>query len=364
MTFPRTLTTTLSVLTLFGCLISCTWGSDRTVEVRTSEVPRLEFGDSFTLSAPEDVYLQQISQIKSDSKGRIYISDGRGLQIHVFDAQGDYISSIGREGEGPGEFRSLMNIYVDSNDKLYAFDISQARSTIFVEENNHWEPEKIFAVDGQRYGIESADADGNLILRQGIPKSLEPGVDWFRHELATGHLSSGLKERNALVFNDRDNIVSEDNFMIPIPFGRTTITATDPTGNVYLIWNESFEVAAYDAGLRLLDSLRVPIPNQLVSLDERDEVINRMGSDFRSLVREHIPDTKPVISNLVVDGYRNLWLQTYDSPEYLVLGSEGSPLGSFDLQEGRQLLHVDTDQLYAVEMDEEGYHVHVIEYQL
>lgn len=56
--------------------------------------------------------------------------------------------------------------------------------------------------------------------------------------------------------------------MQQIPFGRTTVVATDPMGNIYLVWNENFELATYDATLQLIDSLHVPIPNQPISSDE------------------------------------------------------------------------------------------------
>lgn len=256
-----------------------------------------------------------------------------------------------------------MKIFIDPNDQVIAFDVRQARNIVFSENNNVWEPENTFLIEGQRYGIESADSLGNVILRQSAPQYPESGAYWYKHELATGNLASDLREKNVLTIKDLGSLIS-NGAMQRIPFGRTTVVSADPHGNVYMAWNEKFELAAYNSQMELMDSLIVPIPNQPISTNERNEAIERLGDEFKSLGRIHIPNTKPVISNMFIDGNRNIWLQTFDSPEYLVLDPEGTPIKSFDLKEGNRLAHVDKNRLYAWEVSENGYQIHVFEYQL
>ncbi|MGM0588934.1 MAG: 6-bladed beta-propeller [Bacteroidota bacterium] len=355
------------VLLFTVCLIlfsSCIQDENQVPDLNTSEVPTLELDHQFTISDTEEVILQQITGVKSDSKGRIFLPDQRALQIHVFDSQGDYVTTIGREGSGPSELLSLLKIYIDQNDQIITFDVRQARNTIFAESNDSWEPEDMFMIEGQRYSVESADSLGNVILRQSPPQRPKPGAYWYEHELATGNLTSGLKEQNVLTFKVRGNLVSNNGAMQQIPFGRTTVVATDTKGNIYLVWNEKLELATYDATMQFIDSLSVPIPNQPISSEERSEAIEQLGDNFKSLGREHIPETKPVISNMFVDGNRNIWLQTFDSPEYLVLDHEGAPIGSFDLEDDLRLVHVDKNRLYALKLGPEGYQVHVYDYML
>lgn len=363
MSYPKGERILFLFLLIFFVSVSCGKEPYQDTEVKTSELPELELDLQFTISEPEDILLQQINEIKSDSEGRIFLSDQRALQIHVFDPDGDYILSIGRDGSGPGEFQSLLRIYIDENDQLFAFDGRQARNTIFVENNNSWEIDNIFSIEGQSYGIESADSDGNVILRQSPPQQPEPGAYWYEHELATGNLSTGLAEQNVLTIKEMGNLVLDSGFMQMIPFGWTTVLNTDPDGNIYLVWNEQFELAKYNTQLELIDSLSVEIPNQPLSREERNEAIDQLGENFRSLGREHIPDTKPVISNMFIDGNRNIWLQTYDSPEYLVLDREGTPLRSFDLEDEFRLVHVDKNRLYASKVGVGGYQIQVYDYQ-
>lgn len=350
---------------LFFCFsIACSQNTAQVDEVYTSELPQLSLDHQFTISDSEEIILQQITGIKSDSEGRIFLTDQRALQMHVFDPHGEYLTSIGRDGSGPGEFQSLTRIYIDQNDRVFVFDINEARNTVFAENNDNWEPKSIFTTEGQMYGIESADFDGNLILRQSLSRYPDPGAFWYEHELATGSLSSGVKDKNVLTFKEMGFLFSDDGFMQPIPFGRTTVLTTDPRGNIYLVWNEAFEMAKYNAKMEFIDSLRVEIPNQPISTEENSNAMDRVGNNFRSLAREHMPDSKPVINNMLVDKKENIWLQTFDSPEYLVLDREGTPLKSFDLDGELRLDHVDINRIYAMKIGDEGYQIHVFEYRL
>ena len=47
-----------------------------------------------------------IAQLVEDDAGNIYLLDGQLSEIQVFSRQGEWLRTIGREGEGPGEFRN------------------------------------------------------------------------------------------------------------------------------------------------------------------------------------------------------------------------------------------------------------------
>lgn len=46
------------------------------------------------------------SAIGVDARGRIYVVDRRNHRVQVFDAEGEFLRSFGRQGQGPGEFSS------------------------------------------------------------------------------------------------------------------------------------------------------------------------------------------------------------------------------------------------------------------
>jgi sugar lactone lactonase YvrE len=59
----------------------------------------------------EDIIFGVLSSIAADSEGNIYLLDTQLSEVMVFSPDGEYIRSIGREGEGPGEFRRAGSLF-------------------------------------------------------------------------------------------------------------------------------------------------------------------------------------------------------------------------------------------------------------
>jgi hypothetical protein len=52
-----------------------------------------------------------INSVTEDAEGNVYLLDGQLSEIRVFDDDGEYLRTIGREGEGPGEFRTPRGFF-------------------------------------------------------------------------------------------------------------------------------------------------------------------------------------------------------------------------------------------------------------
>lgn len=67
-----------------------------------------------------------------DSRVRYYLTTALALhEIKVFDRSGAFLRVIGREGEGPGEFRRIRNLVIGPRDSLYVLDGGTSRLTVF-----------------------------------------------------------------------------------------------------------------------------------------------------------------------------------------------------------------------------------------
>ena len=64
------------------------------------------------------------------SDGRIAVANMRPSEIRLFDANGAFIRSLGRSGQGPGEFDALLWRLLRSRDTLFAIDNS-GRAQVF-----------------------------------------------------------------------------------------------------------------------------------------------------------------------------------------------------------------------------------------
>lgn len=72
---------------------------DDPITVRLQERWRVGEGDD------EEVFFGMINGVAVDAKGNTYLLDTQMNEVMVFSPGGEYLRSIGREGEGPGEFR-------------------------------------------------------------------------------------------------------------------------------------------------------------------------------------------------------------------------------------------------------------------
>jgi hypothetical protein len=89
----------------------------------------VQFSDPVAFN-DSDLIIGDISSVAVDSDGDVYIADSDQLTIHRFTSDGSFIKSFERDGDGPGEFRSLLKIRYREG-KVYALDRSQNRITAF-----------------------------------------------------------------------------------------------------------------------------------------------------------------------------------------------------------------------------------------
>jgi len=61
----------------------------------------------------ENFLFYKIADIQVDKDGNIYVVDFGNNRIQQFDFKGNYLQTIGREGEGPGEFLGPVRILFD-----------------------------------------------------------------------------------------------------------------------------------------------------------------------------------------------------------------------------------------------------------
>jgi len=82
------------------------------------------FGDT------EDLFVNSINTITVSDNGDLYLADSQEGTLHVYDGAGSYKFSIGRKGEGPGEFTSAGRSHIFEG-KLYVLDVQQQRLSVF-----------------------------------------------------------------------------------------------------------------------------------------------------------------------------------------------------------------------------------------
>lgn len=101
------------------------WGEGRMV---LSPDPVVEIGASQPDGTPTFAGLASVRFLES---GKIGASDSQANQILVFDPAGAHLATLGRSGQGPGEFQNLARVYPYPGDSVAGFDFGLNRTQIF-----------------------------------------------------------------------------------------------------------------------------------------------------------------------------------------------------------------------------------------
>jgi len=73
----------------------------------------------------------------TDDEGNFYVADSDNNRIQKYDPEGKYLLTIGREGQGPGEFRSFSLPRFDKDNSLYITDGSNRRISFFDKDGQY-----------------------------------------------------------------------------------------------------------------------------------------------------------------------------------------------------------------------------------
>ena len=112
--------------------------------------------------------------------GELYVADGYGnSSVHRFSPSGDYISSFGSPGSGPGQFRVPHSIRVSNDGRVYVADRENHRVQVFTTEGEfisewtdfkcpmgvHIDANQVVYVTDQIPRISMYSLDGELLAR-------------------------------------------------------------------------------------------------------------------------------------------------------------------------------------------------------
>ena len=89
-------------------------------------------GRNHFLTSPGDFAAPQ--GVAVDKDGNLYVTDTLNDRVEIFDADGTFISTFGKAGDGPGYFARPKGIAIDSDGHIWVADEMQDRLQVFNKE--------------------------------------------------------------------------------------------------------------------------------------------------------------------------------------------------------------------------------------
>ena len=93
-----------------------------------SEEPTFYVGDS---EDTDEQWFTRVLGVARLSDGSVAVADDYSMEVRIFDPSGAHVRSMGREGEGPGEFKRLWQMWRLPGDTLWVGDYRPWRYQVY-----------------------------------------------------------------------------------------------------------------------------------------------------------------------------------------------------------------------------------------
>ncbi len=322
-----------------------------TVQLKEELAIGIEEGDeNYLFYMPNDVAV--------DSKENIYVLEYGNCRLQVYNKNGNYLRTISRKGQGPGEIWAPTGLDIDKHDNIYLVDSIMRRVTILNPDgtyNNNFSIETGFPmhlfVDGQG-SIFISKYQSQVKVNSGF--SLQNIISIYDSNgkcLHNFEESIGVSRQQ---FKTSTAVISTG-----IPFSPTTVWTINSEGHCYIGVSSKYEISVYNKQGEIVQKFgvnRSPKPIKQKDKDEALEKMNKVPSNFKKDIVFN--DVKPFFYGFIADHQGNIWILTEfnnQSKEYTydVFNAEGIYSMKVTLSQRPRLFK--DGFMYTIESTEKGY---------
>ena len=280
-------------------------------------VPEVRIADE---NLPDDVYFQMPSGLAVDGQGRFFIVDYNAHHIKTFDSKGTFSGTLGRQGQGPGEFEGPYRICL-AGDSLIIYELSARRLSRLRFDGTHEKSAPLEFTEGSLRSLRGLP-DGRLVVereksyfwQEDRPQDCR--IDIFSKELRpVNKLEEAPIRRNSYITKPvRTNV--------PQPFYNDVIWDTTPEGKVVVGLSGTYEICLYDPDNGKIKSFSHDFEPVKVTKKDKDSWFAGMtysssdgqrkegAADF-VVKNTNFPRTKPAFHSLLVDPEGNILVFTH-----------------------------------------------------
>jgi len=285
----------------------------------------------------EDFIFSEIFHITVSNDGKIYALDMKESHVLMFNHDGKYIKTIGRSGQGPGEFNNPRLIYFARNE-LIVTEID--RMSFFSPEG---ELLKVSPMKTEVLQRARCDSQGNIIAICLVydPENPQYVLKKFDSE------SNLKKEIAAIPIESKPGVINL--------FSPSIYMAVDDEDNIILGYPEDYEIRIFNPE----GDLAKTIIKAYNPVEITDEEKARSSQELPPEYNYEIPKNHPPYVRFFHDESGRLYVQTNEKGDGLnvyyhdVFDKNGMYITRVQLKQYPVLFR--NGKLYCLEADEDGY---------
>ena len=317
------------------------------------DVLSLEEDLSIGTSGGDDEYVfSRIGGMDVDSNGNIYVIDSSSAHIRVFDRSGQYLWTIGRKGQGPGEFQMPGFVQTTSQGEIAVYDYQAQRLVFFSPDGTY---RKQVSSARARFPVMPIrlDSEGNIVGYQVMAPPPIGGVDF-------GKYSPEFEPLFTIAREEPDKDRKERVFDLAKPGFHCAVSPNDN-----IVWGHSSEYVLHVLNpegkrIRMIQKKYERLP---MTAGFREKYEKELAGLVGRGVKLSFPGRFPAYIDISVDEKDRLWVRTYERVEgeeehycFDVFDSDGRYLARVPMQVSLNLKSVwKNNALYTIETAKEGY---------
>ncbi len=361
--------------------VSGSWTDD--TRWRLASEPVVDIG---VLEGAPEYQLFRARDVRRMASGRIVVANAGTNEIRFFDSDGIHLRTVGREGNGPGEFEGLGILRPYPGDSLLAYDFSLTRASVFDAEGEFGRSYRVIPPTEGGFGFAvDAFSNGTLIIKS--PQIFQGGFSDGLQRRDEDHYTISVTGEfldSVGVFPGPEQFIQTardgDNFMVSVttpPFGRTTVLVAH--GMQFCFGSsDTYEIRCFQDDGTLVRIVRRVLPNRTVTpadverlkqqeLAEQEDDNSRRATE-RRFEEMPVAETMPAYDGLEIDAAGNMWIREYSWIEgaerrWTVFDSTGRMLGDVMLPPGFTVRQIGEDFLLGIWRDDLDVE-HVRQYEL
>jgi len=295
---------------------------------------------------PEMAMLNKPLDLKVDNQGRVYVMDWGDVHIKVYDSQGRFLRTIGRQGQGPGEFDTPSFFNLTKSGKICILDGRQRRVTFLTSQGEYVSS---FRFDGFFSGLAFDGQDRLFLAKYAAAEELKLSTEFREVPYVTSIFRTDASGKEMVYMTD---FLGEFQVMKAMSGGGimggrglySIIWGVNIQGKLYGGFNETYRLSAYG-------------PDGKAEFTFSREFKPLKNSRYKGLPGQK--KTMPAFARTIVfDEEENLWLELYkdDTIKYFtydIFSPEGIYLKQIRIDQ--RIFQFKNGKIYSIVRPEEGY---------
>ena len=278
----------------------------------TLQDDELTLTQELQVSETDTYFLGSVQDLDVTTDGHMVVADREATHLKVLRPDGTLLDTLGRPGQGPGEFQGPTSVDVARGDSIYVFDNRVNRLTVFPPPPSAKRARSVVITS------EVGNLVGLQVLGDRLVGEFTPGYTrkegLYRPSPNSWHALDGTTvSRDSLLRVQRMKVATsfegEGAAIAYLPFGRVTQVAPGPDGRFYHGINDSLRIRATSLDGTTQTVARIPADPVPITEAERDSALADIPSAIRDPLVSNFPDTKPAFTDLVVADDGRLWVR-------------------------------------------------------